>query len=171
MSSAAAATPVFVPTSQGYPPLYRPRNPRATPLFRLVEAHYENVKALWEDRFEKTHRRWRGFTDTAVARYLDCASPECGFARLRCDTCHSDRLLLFSCRQRSICPSCDAKRAAAFAAFLNDDVFEDVPHSMWVRSRGSTPAWPSRSCLQDSRGIPRAGSVGAVRRMRSRGLC
>jgi len=132
MSSAAAATPVFVPTSQGYPPLYRPRNPRATPLFRLVEAHYENVKALWEDRFEKTHRRWRGFTDTAVARYLDCASPECGFARLRCDTCHSDRLLLFSCRQRSICPSCDAKRAAAFAAFLNDDVFEDVPHSMWV---------------------------------------
>ena len=34
--------------------------------------------------------------------------------------------------QRNICPSCDAKRAAAFAAFLNDEVFEDVPHAMWV---------------------------------------
>jgi len=94
--------------------------------------HYDNVKALWEDRFEKTHGRWRGFTDSVVARYLDCASPECGFARLRCDTCHGERLLLFSCRQRGICPSCDAKRAAAFAAFLNDEVFEDVPHAMWV---------------------------------------
>lgn len=29
-------------------------------------------------------------------------------------------------------PSCDAKRAAAFAAFLHDEVFEDVPHAMWV---------------------------------------
>ena len=68
----------------------------------------------------------------ALRAYLDCASPECGFARLRCDTCHTERLLTFSCRQRGICPSCDAKRAAPFAALLNDDVFEDVPHAMWV---------------------------------------
>jgi hypothetical protein len=106
--------------------------PRTTPLFQLVEQHYDDVKSLWEDRFENAHGRWRGFTDTVVARYLDCASPLCGFARLRCDTCHGERLLLFSCRQRGICPSCDAKRAAAFAAFLNDDVFENVPHAMWV---------------------------------------
>jgi len=65
----------------GAPPtivLTRPRKPRASPLFLLVEARYEELKALWEDRFEKTHGFWRGFTDTAVARYLDCASPECG---------------------------------------------------------------------------------------------
>jgi len=132
MGSATAATPAFVPAPQGKPPLYRPRNPRATPSFQLVEAHYEDVKSLWEERFEKTHGRWRGFTDAVVARYLDCASPECGFARLRCEACGSERLLLFSCRQRGICPSCDAKRAAAFAAFLTDEVLEDVPHSMWV---------------------------------------
>src|SRR3990172_10839562 len=143
MSSAAAATPVFVPTSQGYPPFYRPRNPRATPLFRLVEARYEELKALWEDRFEKTHGFWGGFTDTAVARYLDCASPECGFARLRCDSCHSEKLLAFSCRQRGICPSCDAKRAAAFAAFLNDEVLEDVPHAMFSPSC-SRGGWNAR---------------------------
>ena len=127
-----AATPAIVAPERGYPSLYRPRNPRASPLFLLVEARYEELKALWEDRFEKTHGFWRGFTDTAVARYLDCASPECGFARLRCDSCHSEKLLAFSCRQRGICPSCDAKRAAAFAAFLNDEVLEDVPHAMWV---------------------------------------
>ncbi len=92
----------------------------------------EDVKTLWEDWFEKTHGRWRGFTDNVAARYLDCASPECGFARLRCDACHRERLLLFSCRQRNICPLCDGKRAAVFAAFLHHEVFEDVPHSRWV---------------------------------------
>ena len=127
-----AAAPSLAPVEPGYPPIYRPRSPRTTVLFQLVEAHYEDVKSLWEDRFEKTHGWWRGFTDTAIARYLDCASPECGFARLRCDTCRAEWLLLSSCRQRGICPSCDAKRAAAFAAFLSDEVLEDVPHSMWV---------------------------------------
>ena len=33
--------------------------------------HYDELKAVWEDRFEKTHGSWRGFTDTVVARYLD----------------------------------------------------------------------------------------------------
>jgi hypothetical protein len=40
-----------------------------------------------------------------------------------------ERLLTFSCRRRGICPSCDAKRAAAFAAFLHDQVMENVPHA------------------------------------------
>ena len=93
---AVAATFVLAPPQGDLPLLYRPRNPRTTVLFQLVEAHYEDVKSLWEDRFEKTHGRWRGFTDTVIARYLDCASPECGFARLRCDECRSERLLLLS---------------------------------------------------------------------------
>jgi hypothetical protein len=87
----AAAPVASLPQADACPTVYRPRNPRATALFQPVEAHYEDVKSLWEDRFEKTHGRWRGFTDTVVARYLDCASPECGFARLRCEACGSER--------------------------------------------------------------------------------
>jgi hypothetical protein len=98
------------------PPIYRPRQPRKTPLFQLLEAHYDDVKALWEERFEKTHGRWRGFVDHAVWRYLDCGIAEAGFARLKC------------CK----CPSCNAKRAAAFAAFLQDELLEDVGHSLWT---------------------------------------
>jgi hypothetical protein len=112
--------------------LYRPRQARASPLYQLFEAHYEEVKALWEERFEKAYGFWRGFIDKVVARYLDCGTGEGGFARLRCEECHLERLLTFSCRQRGICPSCDAKRAAAFAALLHDEVLEDVPHQMWV---------------------------------------
>ena len=114
------------------PPLYRPRNARASLLYQLLEAYYEDVKAIWEERFEKKFGFWRGFVDTVVARYLDCGVAEAGFARLRCDTCHSERLLTLSCKQRGICPSCDAKRAAAFAAFLKDELIENVGHCLWT---------------------------------------
>ena len=62
------AAPALIPKAEACPPLYRPRNPRTTPLFQLVEQHYDDVKALWEDRLENAHGRWRGFTDTVVAR-------------------------------------------------------------------------------------------------------
>ncbi len=126
----ASASPTTA--SPAYPRLYKARNPRKTPLYRLFEAHYEEVKALWEQRFERTYGRWRGFVDTVVFRYLDCGTREGGFARLRCETCHAERLLTFSCRERGLCPSCDAKRAAAFAILLQDEVLEEVPHAMWV---------------------------------------
>ena len=108
----------------------KPRQPRKTALYQLMEAHYEDVKALWEDRFERTYGRWRGFIDHAVWRYLDCGIEEAGFARIRCSDCGRERLLTLSCKQRGICPSCDAKRAAAFAAFLQDELLENVGHSM-----------------------------------------
>ncbi len=112
--------------------LYQPRQPRATLLYQLLEAYYDAVKALWEERFEKRYGFWRGFVDVVVARYLDCGTQEAGFARLRCDDCHTERLLTLSCKQRGICPSCDAKRAAAFAAFLKDELLENVGHSLWT---------------------------------------
>ncbi len=68
--------------------------------------------------------------DTVVARYLDCGTVEAGFARLRCEACGAEKLLTLSCKQRGICPSCDAKRAAAFAAFLKDELLENVGHSL-----------------------------------------
>jgi len=38
----------------------------------------------------------------------------------------------FSCKGRGLCPSCGAKRAAELAAFLADEVVEDVGHAQWV---------------------------------------
>ncbi len=112
------------------PPLYRPRQPQNSALYQLLEAYYEDVKAVWEERFQKTYGFWRGFIDTVVARYLDCGVEENGFARLKRDGCGSERLLTLSCTQRGICPSCDAKRAAAFAAFLKDELLENVGHQL-----------------------------------------
>ena len=44
----AASSHAFEP-----PALYRGRNVRATPLYQLLEMYYKDVKALWEERFEK----------------------------------------------------------------------------------------------------------------------
>ena len=60
--------------------LYRTRNPRVTALHRLLEAYYEDVKSLWEERFEKKYGFWRGFVDQVVARYLDCGVAEAVYA-------------------------------------------------------------------------------------------
>jgi len=32
----------------------RPRNPRATPLFQLLDTRFETLKRLWEERFDDT---------------------------------------------------------------------------------------------------------------------
>jgi hypothetical protein len=121
------------------PALYRPRNVRATPLYQFLEAYYEDVKAIWEERFEKRYGFWRGFVDQVVARYLDCGVAEAGFARLKCDTCGAERLLTLSCKQRGLCPSCDAKRAAAFAAFLKCPALEKPGGSGQSKRLGRLP--------------------------------
>jgi hypothetical protein len=93
--------------------LYRPRRPQATPLYRLVQACYADVRNEWEEQYEGRYSFWRGFTDKAVGGYLDCGILENGFARVRCGACHAEFLVAFSCKGRRLCPSCAAKRAAA----------------------------------------------------------
>ena len=57
-----------VPGAGGGLPLYRPRNPRASTLYQLLDSYYETVKAVWEERFERRYGFWRGFTDGAVVK-------------------------------------------------------------------------------------------------------
>ncbi len=52
-----------------------------------MEGRYEEVKGLWEERFETSYGRWRGFVDAVVYAFLDRGDLEQGFARVFCDTC------------------------------------------------------------------------------------
>ncbi len=114
--------------------LYRPRVPQAMPLNRLVQAHYADVRDAWEERYERQYGFWRAFTDTAVGACLECGILENGFARVRCGACRAEFPVAFSCKGRGLCPSCAAKRAAALAAFLREEVLADVGHAQWVLS-------------------------------------
>lgn len=118
-------------------------------LYQLLDTRYEEVKTVWEDRFQKAYGFWRGFADKAVARYLDRGRSEVELPRFRCEDCREEVLLTFSCRARGLCPSCDAKRAAAFAAFLHDEVVEDVPHATWV-TRPRKPQLRTLHCKSPS---------------------
>ncbi len=103
-------------------------------MYRLVEALYDKVKGVWEGRFERTYGYWRGFVDDVVIAYLDCGRYEAGLGRVKCKECGDEFLVATSCQTRGFCPSCGAKRAAAFAAFLVDEVLEQVGHAMWTFS-------------------------------------
>jgi hypothetical protein len=46
--------------------VYRPRDPRKTPLYGLLESLYERVKGAWEERFERSYGFWRGLVDEVV---------------------------------------------------------------------------------------------------------
>jgi hypothetical protein len=128
-----AAAPSTLPSrAGGRPPLYRPRNPRASSLYQLLDSHYESVKSLWEERFEGRYGFWRGLCDGAVASFLDCGLFENGFARVKCTLCPSEFLVAFSCKRRGLCPSCGAKRAAIFSELLAHHILANVPHAQWV---------------------------------------
>ena len=59
--------------------VYRPRDPRKTPLFHLLESLYESVKLAWEERFEARYGFWQVSWDDAVAHYLDCGIWDSGY--------------------------------------------------------------------------------------------
>jgi hypothetical protein len=90
------------------------------------------LKPAWEERFQRRCGFWRGFVDEQVRRYLDCGLFENGFARIRCPDCAEEYLLAFSCKTRELCPSCAAKRSAATAALLAEEVLAGVGHAQWV---------------------------------------
>ena len=77
--------------------VYRPRDPRKTPLWGLLDTLYERVKGSWEERFERKYGFRRGLADEAVARYLDCGVWDNGFARVKCRRCPQEFLVAFSC--------------------------------------------------------------------------
>jgi hypothetical protein len=112
--------------------VYRPRRPTASPLYRLLQDHFDRFRGVYEDAYEHTAGRWRKVVDDVVARFLDCGVLEAGFARVRCPDCRAEFLVGFSCRARYFCPSCHAKRLAEWSLWLGEDLLAPVPHRQMV---------------------------------------
>ena len=109
---------------------YERHRPEQTLLYQLVEKHYpaliEQLEFQGKSLPAHVHREFEA--------YLKCGRLEHGFLRVRCDTCHFERLVAFSCKKRGFCPSCGARRMAETAALLSDEVFPAVPLRQWVIS-------------------------------------
>ncbi len=97
--------------------VYQPRRPQASPLFRLVQDHLRGLQTVYDERFAREYGPWRPVMGDVAEKFLACGVLAHGFARIRCDDCAHEYLLAFSCKCRSFCPSCHAKRLRAYCLY------------------------------------------------------
>jgi ribosomal protein S27E len=109
---------------------YEPHRPERTLLYQLVQEYYPAFKAHLADQGGELP----GYVEQEFEDYLKCGRLEHGFLRVRCDTCHAEHLVAFSCKRRGFCPSCGARRMAESSAFLVDEVLPEQPLRQWVLS-------------------------------------
>ena len=90
--------------------IYRPRRLRSSPLFGLLDEHFDRFQVMYEELFEREYGPLRPVVGKVVEKYLECGIVENGFARVVCSNCKAEFLVGFSCKVRMLCPSCHAKR-------------------------------------------------------------
>ena len=128
MASARAAprrAPPFID-----PPGYARHRPEETLLYQLVEAHYPAFRAARE----AVGRPLPKHVQEEFEAYVKCGRLVHGFLRVKCEDCHAEKLVAFSCKGRAICPSCGARRMVETAALLVDEVLPRRPLRQWVLS-------------------------------------
>ena len=109
---------------------YQRHRPGHTLLYKLVRDYYPAFKA----HLAAQGRPLPAYVQREFEDYLKCGRLEHGFLRVRCDACHAEHLVAFSCKRRGFCPSCGARRMAESAALLVDEVFPEQPMRQWVLS-------------------------------------
>jgi hypothetical protein len=67
--------------------VYKPRRPRDSPLYRLVERHLEELLRVWPERFARRHGPLRGVVERVLRSSCVAVSSKHGFARLWCGEC------------------------------------------------------------------------------------
>ena len=109
---------------------YKRHQPELTLLYQIIETYYPEFLAYIESQGKILPTHIKKEFDA----YLKCGRLEYGFLRVRCEECHHERLVAFSCKKRGFCPSCGARRMAESAALLVDEVLPHEPIRQWVIS-------------------------------------
>jgi formylglycine-generating enzyme required for sulfatase activity len=134
---------------------YAQHRPENTPLYQLVERHYPDFRELRA----REGRSLPDYVQEEFDAYLKCGRLEEGFLRVRCEGCHAEKLVAFSCKKRGFCPSCGGRRMAETAALLADEVLPERPLRQWVLS---LPYALRFLLATDSDSLKRAINAGAV---------
>jgi len=57
-----------------FPDDYQPRDPKASPLYRLLDVHFDEYKTVYEERFQKDYGYWRPVVDEVVTQAVDAGA-------------------------------------------------------------------------------------------------
>jgi hypothetical protein len=77
---------------------YRPRRPRESALFRLLDEHFDEFERVYPERYQPRYGVLRSAIRPAVTGFLKCGDLHHGFARVRCPDCHHEMFVAFSPR-------------------------------------------------------------------------
>ena len=66
---------------------YRPRNPEASPFFKVVRDYFDEFERVYPERFQDKYGYWRPVIRTSIEKFLKCGDLKEGFARVRCPDC------------------------------------------------------------------------------------
>ena len=110
--------------------MYVARTPYKTDLHALVRENYHQV--FFDKEVQGTQLPFH--LEREFTKYLTCGIPSYGMARFQCPCCQKDKFLAFSCKGRTICPSCTGRRTADTAKHLLEEVIPAVPVRQWVLS-------------------------------------
>ena len=110
--------------------VYIRHRPETTLLYQIVREYWPEFQA----ELASHGRHLPAYVTKEFDEYLKCGRLEYGFLRVRCDTCHDEKLVAFSCKNRGFCPSCGARRMADSAALLVDEILPYQPMRQWVLS-------------------------------------
>jgi hypothetical protein len=115
------------------PRSYRPRQPQATVLHRVVRENLETFLAQGVQH-SASGEGYPLYVEKEFRDFVVCGDMSRGFARVRCGSCGHEFLLPFSCKNRGLCPSCTTRRMSDEAAYLVDMVLPEAPYRQWTLS-------------------------------------
>ena len=108
--------------------VYLQRYPERMLMYRVLSHHIDRFLKAYESSFECEYGYLRPIVQEVVDKYLDCGNPKCGFARIKCSDCGTEKLLMFSCKTRGFGPSCHAKRREEWGDLYFDNVLFRPSH-------------------------------------------
>ena len=77
-------------------PLYQPRNPQTSGLWRVTSTHFDEFERVYDERYAAKYGFWRPIIRQSVQAYLKCGDLREGFARDRCPNCAHEMFVAFS---------------------------------------------------------------------------
>jgi hypothetical protein len=110
--------------------MYVVRTPYKTDLHALIRENYRQV--FFDKEAQGTHLPFH--LEREFKKYLTCGISSYGMARFQCPCCQKDKFVAFSCKGRTICPSCTGRRTADMAKHLLEEVIPNIPVRQFVLS-------------------------------------